>query len=120
DSNTYAGLRSYDTTSKSAYGGLFLDRLEGTGLVYNLRAQTIRWDTAVNKWKLISVTERKIDGLRETLETSREMHLDLNVRPEEIRFDKYLKDKMTTPELKEYIRREELRGSEGLNEYRVE
>ena len=48
------------------------------------------------------------------------MNIDLNVLPGEIRPDKYLKDKMTTPELKSFIRREELRGTEGLNDYKVE
>src|SRR5918998_1651863 len=34
--------------------------------------------------------------------------------------DEYLKDKLTTPELTEYISREELRGAEGLNTLKVE
>lgn len=120
DSNTYAGLRNYDTVSRTAYGGFFLDRLDGTNVIYNLRAQTLRWDTAVNKWKLEQVMERHIDGIHEDLKNIPEMHIDLKVKPSDIRFDKYLKDKMTTPELKRFIRLEELRGTEGLNEYKVE
>ena len=120
DSNTYAGMRHYDTTSKAAYGGFFLDRLKGTTLVYNLRAQTMRWDTAVRKWKLDRVVERHVNGITEEIKSTPSMHIDLNVKPSEIRFDKYLKDKMTTPELKQFIRLEELRGSEGLNDYKVE
>jgi lipopolysaccharide export system permease protein len=120
DSNTYAGLRNYDTTSKTAYGGFFLDRINGTKVVYNLRAQTLKWDTAVNKWKLEKVMERHINGMQEDLKNIPEMHIDLKVKPSEIRFDKYLKDKMTTPELKQFIRLEELRGTEGLNDYKVE
>ncbi len=120
DSNTYAGMRNYDTTSKTAYGGFFLDRLEGTDVIYNVRANTMRWDTASKKWKLERVTERNIDGLQEQVNSSAEMLIDLNVKPQEIRFDKYLKDKMTTPELKKYIEQEEIRGTEGLNDYKVE
>lgn len=120
DSNTYAGLRNYDTTSRTAYGGFFMDRLKGTDVVYNLRAQTLKWDTAVKKWKIEKVVERHINGIREELNTTPQMHINLNVKPSEIRFDKYLKDKMTTPELKRFIRLEEIRGSEGLNDYRVE
>jgi lipopolysaccharide export system permease protein len=120
DSNTYAGLRNYDTTSKSAYGGFFLDRLQGTNVIYNLRAQSMRWDTAVKKWKLDRVMERHINGLKEDIKFVNTMHINLNVKPNEIRFDKYLKDKMTTPELKKFIMLEELRGSEGLNDYKVE
>ena len=53
DSNTYAGLRNYDTAIKSGLWRIFSSiRLKGTDVVYNLRAQTMRWDTAVKKWKL--------------------------------------------------------------------
>lgn len=120
DSNTYAGLRNYDTSTKTAYGGFFLDRIKGTNVVYNLRAQILRWDTAVNRWKLESVVERHIDGIREKVVSKDTMHMSLNVKPADIKFDKYLKDKMTTPELDRYIELEELRGSEGLNDYLVE
>jgi lipopolysaccharide export system permease protein len=120
DSNTYAGMRNYDTTSKTAYGGFFMDRLKGSNVVYNLKAQTMRWDTAKKMWKLDRVVERHINGMKETVRTSKDTLLNLQVKPDEIRFDKYLKDKMTTPELKKYIRLEEARGTEGLNDYRVE
>lgn len=120
DSNTYAGLRNYDTTSRTAYGGFFMDRLEGTNVVYNLRAQTLKWDTSVNKWKLEKVMERHINGIKEDIKSSKEMHINLRLKPSEIRFDKYLKDKMTTPELKRFIMLEQQRGSEGLNDYLVE
>ena len=48
------------------------------------------------------------------------MNIVLNVNPSEIKPDKYLKDRMTTPELERFIKREQLRGTEGLNDYRVE
>lgn len=120
DSNTYAGMRNYDTTSKTAYGGFFLDRLSGSHVVYNMKAQSMRWDTAQKKWKLERVVERHINGLKEDVKTIKDTLLDMKIKPAEIRFDKYLKDKMTTPELKRYIRLEEQRGTEGLNDYRVE
>src|SRR5690606_12096645 len=65
DSNTYAGMRNYDTSSKTVFGGFFLDRLQGTNLVYNLRAQTMRWDTSKNMWKLERVMERRVNGIKE-------------------------------------------------------
>jgi lipopolysaccharide export system permease protein len=120
DSNTYAGLRNYDTTTKTAYGGFFLDRLKGTDVVYNMRAQTMRWDTARNKWRLEKVVERNISGITEKIKLQDTMYSNIKIKPSEIRPDKYLKDKMTTPELKSFIRLEESRGTEGLNDYRVE
>ena len=44
DSNTYAGMRNYDTTSKTAYGGFFMDRLKDDKVVYNLRANSLKWE----------------------------------------------------------------------------
>lgn len=119
DANTFAGMRNYDTLSKSA-NDFFMDRLQGTSMVYNLRADYIRWDTATKKWKLQNAIERHINGVKEESKVIPEMVINLNIRPQEIRFDKYLKDKMTTPELRHYIRAEEARGSEGLNDYKVE
>lgn len=120
DSNTFAGLRSYDTATKSALGGFFMERVKGTLVVYNLRADNAKWDTSKNLWKLDNVVERLIDGMKETVTVKADTLLKLNVKPSDIRFDKYLKDKMTTPELIRYIAAEEARGSEGLNEYKVE
>jgi lipopolysaccharide export system permease protein len=120
DSNTYAGMRNYDTTAKTAYGGFFMDRLVGNKVVYNLRANSIRWDTAAKKWKLERVIERTIDGIKENVKSTPNMLMDLHLKPADIRFDKYLKDKMTTPELKKYIKLEQQRGTEGLNDYKVE
>ncbi len=120
DSNTYAGLRNYDTSSKIAYGGFFMERLKGTQLIYNLRADNLKWDTAKKSWKLDNAVERRINGLNEDVKVIPQMHIDLNVKPSQIRPDKYFKDKMTTPELREFIRLEEARGTEGLNDYKVE
>ncbi|MEP7258953.1 MAG: LptF/LptG family permease, partial [Flavitalea sp.] len=120
DSNTYAGIRNYDTASKRAYGGFFMDRLEGTKVTYKLRAESLRWDTASKKWRLENVVERHIDGIKETVKSSKELNINLKVKPSEIKPDKYLKDKMTTPELDRFIRLEESRGTEGLNDYKVE
>ena len=40
--------------------------------------------------------------------------INLKVKPEELRKDYYLKDKLTTPELVKFIEQEEHRGTEGL------
>ncbi len=119
DRNTYVGFRNYDTSSKTA-GSFYLDRVKDNQVVYNLRAESMRWDTARKNWKLTNVTERYINGLHETVTTKPEMHLNLNIKPRDLGEDEYLKDKLTTPELRNFISMEELRGSEGLNTLRVE
>jgi len=48
------------------------------------------------------------------------MNITINLKPSELRNDEYLKDRLSTPDLADYIRKEELRGTEGLNTLKVE
>ena len=89
-------------------------------MIYNLRADLMKWDTAKKNWKLQNVVQRTVDSMKETITTLSEMNIDLNLRPVDLRKDDYLKDKLTTPQLKEFIKLEELRGTEGLNALKVE
>jgi lipopolysaccharide export LptBFGC system permease protein LptF len=56
DTNTFIGIRDYDTTTKFARG-FFLERVKENKVVYNLRAESISWDTLTKKWKLFRVGE---------------------------------------------------------------
>jgi lipopolysaccharide export system permease protein len=119
DSNTYFGLRYYDTAAKMA-SGFFLEKIKDNRVYYNLRAESIRWDTAKHNWKLENVIERKINGMRESVKEIPSMNINLNLLPSDLRKDEYLKDKLITPELTRFIHMEELRGAEGLNTLKVE
>src|SRR6185312_9723625 len=96
DPNTFVGFKYYDTANKVATN-FFLQRLKGNKVVYNLRAETVRWDAVKKDWKLTSIVERNINGIKETLDRKDTMHINLNVQPQELRRDDYLKDKLTTP-----------------------
>lgn len=119
DSVTYVGVKYYDTASKTA-GKFFLDKIKNNKNAYNLRSESMRWDTAKKNWKLINVVERQVDSMKETLRQIPEMNINLNFKPADLRKDEYLKDKLTTPELAQFIHMEELRGAEGLNTLKVE
>ncbi len=119
DTNTFVGIRDFDTASKSARG-FFLEKVKNNKLVYNIRAGSINWDTKTKRWKLYSATERFIDSMGERTTFRDTMLITLNLKPEELIKDDYIKDKLTTPELIAYIKQEELRGTEGLNAVKVE
>lgn len=87
---------------------------------YNLRAEFISWDTASRKWKLNSVIEHWIDGLKERVTMIPSKTMNFNFKPFDLKRDEYAKDKLNTPELDQYIKLEELRGAEGLNALKVE
>ena len=114
DSFSYAGIRYYDTASKTG-SNFFVQRFDGTQLVYNMQAQSLSWDTATHKWKLDKVTERTINGLAHSIVESDSKMMNFNFKPRDLRRDDYMKDKLTTPELSEFIQLEKLRGSENVN-----
>ncbi|MEO7960482.1 MAG: LptF/LptG family permease [Ginsengibacter sp.] len=114
DSFSYAGLRYYDTTNRTG-NNFFIQRFENTDLVYNLRALAITWDTATRKWRLTNVVERTVNGLKTSIVKTPVMQMNFNFKPRDLQRDDYMKDKLTTPELNEYIRLEKLRGSENVN-----
>jgi len=118
DPSSYAGI-SYDTGSKSGTS-FFVQHVTGNKVDYNLRAETIHWDTVHNKWTLNNVIERRINGLKETVTMTPTMTKSYTFKPFDLKRDEYAKDKLTTPELDRFIQFEELRGVEGLNALKVE
>jgi lipopolysaccharide export system permease protein len=80
----------------------------------------MKWDTAKKNWQLRNAVERKITDKGEVLNKFEFLNIDLKIKPEDLRQDYYLKDKLTTAQLKKFIKLEELRGTEGLNTLKVE
>lgn len=119
DPTTYVAIRYYDTASKVS-SGFFLQKIKGNKVYYNLRGESIKWDTAKKDWKVENAVERTIDGMHETVKQVPAMNLKLNLTPNDLRRDEYMKDKLSSPELRHFIAMEELRGTEGLNTYKVE
>jgi lipopolysaccharide export system permease protein len=97
-----------------------MQHVTGNKIDYNLRAETIRWDTAGKKWMLENVIERWLNGLNEKVIMTPTKTMDFNFKPFDLKRDKYAKDRLITPELDQFIKLEELRGSEGLNALKVE
>ncbi len=121
DSISYMGIKNYNAESKTS-GRFFMERVKKGKVVYNLRAQYIKWDTTGkrNKWIAVNALERHIDSLGERVKVYPEKVIRLNISPNELIRDEYQKDKLTTPQLLDFIKKEELRGTEGLNTLKVE
>ncbi|MEO5891813.1 MAG: LptF/LptG family permease [Ferruginibacter sp.] len=119
DSNSYAGIKYYDTTNKTG-GNFFIQKFDSNRLKYNLRAENIAWDTATKKWKMNSVMERFFVNDKEAVKHHVTLLMNYNFKPLDLRKDEYLKDRLPTPELKALISKEEMRGSEGINALLVE
>ena len=119
DSFSYAGVRYYDTINRKG-SNFFIQRFNKTNLVYNLRAQSITWDTANRKWRLDNVFERNINGLHQQVKEIPTMQMNFNFKPRDLQRDEYMKDKLSTPELNEFIQLEKSRGVEDVNSLMLE
>jgi lipopolysaccharide export system permease protein len=119
DSFTYAGIIRYDTLTKRG-GPIFMYRLDSNRLTHNLRAEGIVWDTAIRKWRLESLLSRQFNQLGEKVTLQDYDNRTYNFTPQDLGRDKYTKERLTTPELNRFIELETLRGSEGLNDLKVE
>ena len=119
DSFSYAGLRYYDTASKTG-SNFFMETVSGNQVIYNLRANNIAWDTAKKSWRMTGVIERKINGLKEDASFSMETYKKLSFEPFDLKRDQFLQARMISPELKRRIEKEKLRGSETVKELEME
>ncbi|MEO5562288.1 MAG: LptF/LptG family permease [Chitinophagaceae bacterium] len=119
DSSTYIGIKGYDTATKMA-NQFFMEKVKDGKVIYNLRSNSAKWDTAIKKWTLMNAVERKIDSMKETTTEHPSLTLNISLKPEELSRDEYLKDRLSTPRLVAFIEREELRGTEGLSVLKVE
>jgi len=119
DSFSYAGIRNFDTSSKSG-GPFYMYRIKKDSMDYNMRAQTIRWDTAKHKWKLESVFERTVHGLKETVKLTPEKTMNFSFAPADLSVDEYAQNKMTTPQLQHRVDIEKQRGGEDVNTFEIE
>ena len=119
DSFSYAGIRYYDTTSRSG-NNFFIQTFHNNQLVYNLRAESITWDTSTSKWRLDRLIERRFNVLGEEIREKPTMQVAYNFRPRDLQRDEYMKDKLSSPDLNEFIRLEKIRGSEDVNSLLIE
>lgn len=119
DSFTYAGIYFYDTLTKRG-GPVYMYTIDSNQVVRNTRAEVISWDTASKKWKFESVIDRKLRPLEEKVTMEMTKLMNFSFKPYDLSRDKYTKDKLTSPELDRFIKLEELRGAEGLNDLKVE
>jgi lipopolysaccharide export system permease protein len=119
DSFSYAGIRYYDTATHTG-NNFFIQKFKNNQLIYNLRAQNLIWDMTNKKWKLNNVVERNINGLEENVKRIDSMKMNFNFKPRDFQRDEYMKDKMPTADLKEFIQLEMIRGSEDIHTLLIE
>ena len=62
---------------------------------------------STKKWILQNAVERYVDSMDESIKVHPTLMVDLKLTPTDLRKDEYVKDKLTTPELKAFIRKKD-------------
>lgn len=90
-------------------------------LVSKLTAKSISWNKELEKWRINNWTLREFDGIKETYTTGQTIDTVLSFSAAEFSEDpKKIKERLTLPELDEYIARQKLRGSSNVVEFQIE
>jgi lipopolysaccharide export system permease protein len=116
---TFVYLESYNASSASGYK-FSMEHFENDKLTMKLSSERISWDSISGRWKIKNYYIRKIDGMNESLIKGKELDTLINMNPREFTF--ILDDVKTLDywELRAFIEKEKLKGSENIKEYEVE
>jgi len=113
-----AYLTRYDNVTKT--GTRFsLEKFDGKKLVSRLTAQTIKWDTLYH-WTVRDYTIRDFSEHREYLTTGRSLDTVIPFEPRDFLIASNDHEKMTTPDLSEYIDSQKHRGVGNIQAFEVE
>lgn len=114
-----AYMNRYDNTTKTGHR-LSLDSFdEEKKLTSRLTAQTIKWDT-LYQWKIYDWVKRDFRDGREYIEKGRERDTSIAFEPRDFLIATNDHEKMTSPELDEYIQRQRERGVGNIKTFEVE
>lgn len=115
----YVYLANFNYTTNIGYNFTEED-INGTLLKEKIMAKQAKYDTLTKTWILTDVLIRKNDGLKESLQTVKELKKKYNFTPNDLDDDDRLSSSMTTPELIKYTKIQQSRGRENVNFYLIE
>lgn len=114
-----AYMNRYDNAAKTGTN-FFMDSFDkDKKLVSRLTAQTIKWDT-LYQWKIYNYVQRDFRGGREVIKNGAEMDTAIAFEPRDFLISSVDHEKMTTPQLNEYISRQKARGVANIQSFEVE
>lgn len=113
-----AYMSRYDSNTKTGYK-FSLESFDGKTLKSRLTAQTIRYDTLQN-WQVRDYMIRNFDGGKETIRRGVKLDTIIQFEPRDFLISYDAQETMTTPDLKDYIDRQKLRGVANIKNFEVE
>ena len=117
--NTFVYFQSYN--AQDSVGHKFaMEQFNDNGeLQRKITSPRVTWNSKTGTWRIANYSYRKINGLEEKLGKGTILDTLLNITPEDFGRKADLLENLTTPELKELIVVEQMKGSDMISSYRV-
>lgn len=113
-----AYITRYDNTNRMGYK-FSLESFKDKKLVSRLTAQAIAYDT-LHKWQVRDYMIRDFKGTREEIRRGNKLDTIVPMEPHDFLIAKNDHEKMTTPQLNEYINRQRARGVANIKTFEIE
>ena len=117
-----AFISQYDDLTRTGYG-FTLDKFENKKIVSTLSANVVQYDTISDSryhWKLQNYKIRTLNGMREKITSGTTLDTIIQMEPMDLVFSKGQQETLTSPELRQYISKQQQRGSQNVVQYEVE
>lgn len=122
DSGVIAYIGRYEDTQKMGYE-FTLDKFENKKLVKHLQAMSIQYDSVAPEpyhWILTNYQTRDLQGMREIITNGYRLDSVIMMEPQDFLITKGQQETLTSPKLREYIKRQKQRGFANIKEFEVE
>ena len=113
-----AYMGRYDNTNKTGYK-FSLETFENKKLKSRLTSQIIKWDSAYN-WQVRDYEIRDFLETREKITSGKKLDTIIPFEPRDFLIAKNDHEKMTSPQLREYISRQKDRGVANIKSFEIE
>ncbi len=117
--NDYLYYKRYDLKAQTAYD-LTLEHIEDNEVTQKLHAKSMKWDSAMMKWRIKDWWSREIDVMDEVLNSDETLDTALNITPKDFDDNRLLQETFTIPELTAHIDLLNLRGADNVRIFQIE
>lgn len=120
DTGVVAYMERYENYNKTGYR-FSLDKFEDHKLVSHLTARRVTYDTAsYHKWIIRDYMIREMHGMKEVITRGERLDSIIKMEPQDFLITRGQQETMTSPQLREYIRKQKQRGFANIKEFEVE
>lgn len=115
-----AYMSRFDNTTKTGYN-FSLDKFQGKALVSRLTARTVTYDSLKTyRWTLHDYMIRDFKGTKEIIHKGAKMDTVITIEPRDFLISANDQEMLTTPQLKEYVEKQKMRGVANIGAFEIE